>query len=175
VRRPTRRGLHQLATVVMLAAATAGIVIVNDLTQSPRSVGTPQVVGEEAPARTSAAARMAAPSWLMAMARSELVASGDTTPASAHWGQAPAASDVWDMQIAAESGTDPFYWAVFTGDFHAITAVPSGASRAGGHCLVVVFDPTDHSVEGLDLFASSPVEPADVGWLRNLDLTASAE
>jgi len=168
--RPTKRGVWQVVTVILLAAATAGVVAINDMTQSPRSVApataakpSPQLVGEEG---------AAAPSWLMKTAVSALSAKRDTTPSSAYWGYASASEDPWGILKAADPD-ESFYWLVFKGDFHSFTA--SGNAASNGRWLVLAVDAADRSVAASALSAQTKVDPAIVSWLHPLALTVGEE
>lgn len=176
--RPTKRGVWQAVTVVLLAAATAGIVVINDMTQSPRSVASsvvtspsPQLVGEASGSRANGAA--AAPSWLVRTAISSLTAYRDTTPSSAYWGYAPASKDAWGIAGFADSRTS-FYWLVFTGDFWTFSS-SSSSWVARGHSLVLAVDATDHSVTASALSAKAAVDPSTVSWLHSLHVTAGED
>jgi hypothetical protein len=178
--RPTKRGVWQITTVILLAAATAGVVAINDLTQSPRAVApaiaatsSPQLVGEEGGASKSLSGTSAtAPSWLVKTAAAALSAKRDTTPATAYWGYAAASEDAWGLLEAAGPGS-AYYWLVFRGDFQSIPA--SGGEVTRGHWLVVAVDAADHAVAASSLSAQAVVDPTTLSWLHPLHLAAAGE
>lgn len=178
--RPTKRSIWQLATVVLLAAATAGVVAINDMTQSPRTIApaaagspSPQLVGEEGNgARGHSSLVSGAPSWLTRAAVEALSTHRDTTPSAAYWGYASGGQDVWGVTGAAHAD-GMYYWLVFTGDFQLRGA--STANVRHGRSLVLAIDASSHEVTGSSLSAAANVKPSSIDWLRSLHLPATEQ